>query len=43
MKCMDCPNEGDIGVFVIRTLMTSVELIENPEGKKTIRMVKKKK
>ena len=43
MKCMDCPNEGDIGVFIIRTLMTSVELIENPEGKKTIRMVKKKK
>ena len=43
MKCMDCPNEGDIGVFVIRTLMTSVELIENPECKKTIRMVKKKK
>ena len=43
MKCMDCPNEGDIGVFVIRTLMTSAELIENPEGKKTIRMVKKKK
>ena len=43
MKCMDCPNEGDIGVFIIRTLMTSVELIENPEGKKTIRIVKKKK
>lgn len=42
MKCMDCPNEGDIGVFLIKTLMTEVELIDNPSGKKTIKMVKRK-
>lgn len=42
MKCMDCPNEGDIGVFLIKTLMTEVELINNPSGKKTIKMVKRK-
>lgn len=40
--CADCPNEGDLGIFVIRTLMTQVELINNPEGKKTIKMVKRK-
>ena len=40
--CLDCPNEGDLGIFVIRSLMTQVELINNPEGKKTIRMVKRK-
>ncbi len=38
--CADCPNEGDLGIFVIRTLMNQVELINNPEGKKTIKMVK---
>ena len=40
--CADCPNEGDLGIFVIRSLMTQVELINNPEGKKTIKMVKRK-
>jgi len=38
--CADCPNEGDLGIFVIRTLMNQVELINNPKGKKTIKMVK---
>lgn len=40
--CADCPNEGDLGIFVIRSLMTQVELIDNPEGKKIIKMVKTK-
>lgn len=40
--CSDCPNEGDLGIFVIKSLMNQVELISNPEGKKTIRMVKRK-
>lgn len=42
MKCMDCPNEGDLGIFVIKTLMSEVELIDNEKGKKTIKMVKRK-
>lgn len=42
MKCMDCPNEGDIGVFLIKTLMNEVELLDNSSGKKTIKMVKRK-
>lgn len=42
MKCRDCPNEGDIGVFLMRSLMSEVELIKNQTGKKTIKMVKKK-
>jgi len=40
--CADCPNEGDLGIFVIKSLMNQVELINNPEGKKTIKMVKTK-
>ena len=38
----DCPNEGDIGVFLIKTLMNEVELLDNSSGKKTIKMVKRK-
>ena len=40
--CLDCPNEGNLGFFVIQSLMTKVELIDNPQGKKTIRMIKEK-
>ena len=40
--CADCPNEGDLGIFVIKSLMNEVELLDNPEGKKTIKMVKRK-
>ena len=40
--CVDCPNEGDLGIFVIKSLMNEVELLDNPEGKKTIKMVKRK-
>lgn len=38
--CQDCPNEGNLGIFVIQSLMSSVELIENERGMKTIKMVK---
>ena len=40
--CLDCPNEGNLGVFVIRSLMNEIELIDSAQGKKTIRMVKYK-
>ena len=40
--CLDCPNEGNLGFFVIQSLMTKVELIDNLQGKKTIRMIKEK-
>ena len=40
--CLDCPNEGNLGMFVIESLMSEVELIDNSQGKKTIKMVKRK-
>ena len=40
--CLDCPNEGHLGVFVIQSLMTKVEIIDNPQGKQTIKMIKEK-
>jgi serine/threonine-protein kinase RsbW len=40
--CLDCPNEGNLGIFVIQSLMNEVELIDNTQGKKTIKMVKRK-
>lgn len=42
MKCIDCPNEGDIGFYVIKSLMTEAEIIETEAGNKTIKMVKRK-
>jgi anti-sigma regulatory factor (Ser/Thr protein kinase) len=39
---MDCPNEGDIGIHVIRTLMDEVEIIKEEGKKKSIKMVKNK-
>lgn len=40
--CLDCPNEGNLGVFVIQSLMTRVEILDNTQGKKTIKMVKER-
>ena len=40
--CMDCPNEGDLGMHVIRTLMDEVEIIKEEGKKKSIKMVKHK-
>lgn len=39
--CMDCPNEGNLGVLVIKSLMDEVEIIKE-DKKKSIRMVKNK-
>ena len=41
-RCLDCPNEGEIGKLLIRTLMDSVE-VSCEEDRKTITMVKTKK
>ena len=38
--CKKCPEEGNIGVFVIQTLMNEVEFGRTAEGRKEIRMVK---
>ena len=40
--CMDCPNEGDLGMYVIKTLMDEVEIIKEEGRKNSIRMVKHK-
>lgn len=40
--CLDCPNEGDLGLYIVQSLMNSVELIEGPNCKKTIKMIKAK-
>lgn len=40
--CLDCPNEGNLGVFVIQSLVDEIQLIDNAQGKKTIKMVKHK-
>ncbi len=42
MRCMDCPNEGDIGVFLIKSLMSEVELLKCEGGRRTIKMIKRK-
>ena len=38
-RCLDCPNEGEIGKLLIRTLMDSVE-VSCEEDRKTIIMTK---
>lgn len=38
--CQDCPKEGDLGIFVIQSLMNEVEFGKEEDGHKTIRMVK---
>ena len=40
--CLDCPNEGDLGLYVIKSLMTSIEIIDGPNCKKAIKMTKAK-
>lgn len=40
--CMDCPNEGNLGMLVIKSLMDEVEIINNEGREKSIRMVKHK-
>lgn len=40
--CLDCPNEGDLGLYIIKSLMSSIELVDGPNCKKTIKMIKAK-
>jgi serine/threonine-protein kinase RsbW len=41
-RCIDCPNEGEIGKLLIKSLMDSVE-VSCEDDKKTIVMTKTKK
>ena len=38
--CQNCPREGDLGIFVIESLMNDVEFGRGDDGRKSIRMVK---
>ena len=38
--CKNCPTEGNIGVYVIQTLMNEVEINVLENGQKSIKMVK---
>lgn len=38
--CQNCPDEGNIGVIVIKSLMDEAEIKEDQNGNKSIRMVK---
>lgn len=40
--CTNCPGEGELGVFIIETLMDEVEIQEKSDGCKCIKMVKNK-
>lgn len=40
--CIDCPNEGNLGMLVIKSLMDEVEIIKGEGKEKSIRMVKHK-
>ena len=39
--CQNCPQEGDIGIYIIKSLMNEVEFGKSEDGRKAIRMVKK--
>lgn len=38
--CQDCPQEGDLGIFVIRSLVNEVDFGKGDDGRKMIKMVK---
>ena len=40
--CQSCPNEGNLAIFVIQSLMDEVTILDGTQGKKTIKMVKRK-
>lgn len=40
--CMDCPNDGELGMMVIKSLMDDVEIVKEEGKKKSIKMVKHK-
>lgn len=39
--CLDCPNEGNLGIYIIKSLMNEVEIVKEEDGN-SIRMVKHK-
>ena len=40
--CIDCPNEGNLGIYVIKSLMDEVEILREEGENNRIRMVKRK-
>lgn len=38
--CLDCPKEGDLGIFVIKSLMDEVEITKEKQGNRSIKMVR---
>ena len=38
--CQNCPKEGDLGIFVIQSLMNEVVFGKEEDGRKSIKMVK---
>lgn len=40
--CLDCPNEGDLAVFVIKSLMDEIEINNESKDYRSIKMVKNK-
>ena len=39
-RCLDCPNEGELGKFVIRSLMDECEIECDDSGHRTVSMMK---
>lgn len=39
--CLDCPNEGNLGIYIIKSLMNEVEIVK-AEDRNSIKMVKNK-
>ena len=42
-RCLDCPNAGELGKLLIRSLMDEADVSCDEDGRKTIVMVKTKK
>ena len=40
--CLDCPNEGDLGIQIIKSIMDEIKIIKVGDGCKSIKMVKNK-
>lgn len=40
--CHNCPSEGNLGIYVIKTLMSEVNIGTAPDGRKQITMIKRK-
>ena len=42
-RCLDCPNEGELGKLLIKSLMDDVEVCCDENSRKMIKMIKTKK